>query len=338
MGRIDDVALNPESKQIEFALVDMAYPTNTGTVTPVPWQLLNYVWDQGQVGGTPGAVQLFRLDLDKGRLAQAAKIDRKQIAELLQPQFRQQLLAFFGGSSEYAGATGTATAETSGGTSGGAASTSTTAQPAGASSATTGVTGTGATTPPLAYSTPGFIFLAPNGTTNISDTNRVLFVTNTFVTNIVQETNGSLLQTNFAQGTNRNLGGGTNLAQGGSNTLMTPTANNRGQTNAVLSPTGRTTSGSNVVSQQPASQTEPAQATVPSTAAPATTRPPPNSPWVPPSTIPAPATPPANGSATQPSASTPDILPPATPSRPGSIFQPPNPAPPPQPAPQRPVR
>ena len=105
LGRIDDVALNPESKQIEFALVDMAYPTNTGTVTPVPWQLLNYVWDQGQVGGTPGAVQLFRLDLDKGRLGQAPKIDRKQIAELLQPQFRQQLLAFFGGSSEYAGAT-----------------------------------------------------------------------------------------------------------------------------------------------------------------------------------------------------------------------------------------
>src|SRR5256885_15191096 len=71
LGRIDDVALSPESKQIEFALVDMAYPTNTGTVMPVPWQLLNYVWDQEQIGGTPVAVQLFRLDLDKRQLAQA---------------------------------------------------------------------------------------------------------------------------------------------------------------------------------------------------------------------------------------------------------------------------
>src|SRR5437899_2258444 len=106
LGRIDDVALNPESKQIEFALVDIDYPTNTTMVTPVPWQLLSYVWDQGQVGGTPGTVQLFRLNVDKTRLADAPKIDSKQIADLLQPQFREQLLAFFGGTSEAAGATG----------------------------------------------------------------------------------------------------------------------------------------------------------------------------------------------------------------------------------------
>src|SRR5439155_16437811 len=39
LGRIDDVALSPESKQIEFALVDMAYPTNTCTDNPLLSQL-----------------------------------------------------------------------------------------------------------------------------------------------------------------------------------------------------------------------------------------------------------------------------------------------------------
>src|SRR5438046_9647646 len=74
LGRIDDVILNPESKQIDFALLDMTYPTNTGRVTPVPWNLLSYVWDQSQAGGLPGAVQLFRLDVDKSRLVLAPTV------------------------------------------------------------------------------------------------------------------------------------------------------------------------------------------------------------------------------------------------------------------------
>jgi len=88
LGRVEDVALNPESKQIEFALLNTEYPTNASRVTPVPWQSLSYVWDQSQVGGTPGAAQLFRLDVDKARLAQAPKVDRNQLAQLLDPTLR----------------------------------------------------------------------------------------------------------------------------------------------------------------------------------------------------------------------------------------------------------
>jgi len=334
LGRVDDVALNPESKQIEFALLDMDYPTNTTMVTPVPWQLLSYVWDQGQVGGTPGTVQLFRLNVDKTRLAQAPKIDRKQIADLLQPQFREQLLAFFGGTSEAAGATGSVAGETTGGASGGATL---------AASTTTAGTEAGATTPGYgyAYGTPGFIFTPGNtniGITNIIDTNRVLFVTNTIVTNtiitnVVRHTNGFFGRTNFARGTNHNFVGGTNFAQGGSNMAPNPMPGSGGETNNVLSPTGRTNVTFTPGTQQQQNQN---QTTVPSTATPV--QPGPTAPWgVPPGIPPAPA-PPANGAPGQPSSSTPDILPPATPSRPGSIFQPPNPAPAPPPAPQRPIR
>src|SRR3954471_6380751 len=141
LGLIEGVALNPESKQIEYALLNTEYPTNSGRVTPVPWQNLSYVWDQGQVGGLPGAVQLFRLDVDKGRLAQAPKIPKNQIAELMMPTFRQQLIAFYGNGTENVGGTGTEVATTSGTASGGTTGASTT----GAATTTAGTTGTAST-------------------------------------------------------------------------------------------------------------------------------------------------------------------------------------------------
>src|SRR4051812_3104907 len=151
LGLIDDVVLNPESKQIEFALLNTEYPTNSPTVTPVPWQLLNYVWDQGQVGGLPGAVQLFRLDVDKGRLAQAPKIPKNQIAELMMPTFRQQLIAFYGNGTENVGGTGTEVATTSGTASGGTTGASTT----GAATTTAGTTGTVGTSDGFFLPSPG---------------------------------------------------------------------------------------------------------------------------------------------------------------------------------------
>ncbi len=104
LGRIENVAVNPETKQVEFALLDTSYPAKSGLVTPVPWQLLTYVWDQSQIGGLPGAVQLFQLDLDRQRLSHAPKIEKTHVAELGQPQRREQLQAFYGAGSEFAAA------------------------------------------------------------------------------------------------------------------------------------------------------------------------------------------------------------------------------------------
>lgn len=222
LGLIEQVVLNPESKQIEFALLNTDYPTNTLKVTPVPWNHLAYVWDQSQVGGLPGAVQLFRLDVDKARLAQAPKIDQTQLAMLMMPPFRQQLIAFYGNGTENIGATGTETASTSGSASGNAA---------------TSNAGPGYTEPAYAYGSyggyPGFIF-AGSGTndliTGILVTNANGIIVTNFVTNIVTGTN-IVSVTNFVRDgrtnhtrdftnafTGTNIFHGTNIARGGDRT------------------------------------------------------------------------------------------------------------------------
>ena len=305
LGLIEQVVLNPESKQIEFALLNMDYPTNTLKVTPVPWQSLAYVWDQSQVGGLPGAVQLFRLNVDKVRLAQAPKIDQTQLAMLMMPPFRQQLIAFYGNGTDNIGATGTETASTSGSASGNAA----------ASNA-----GPGYTEPVYGYGSyggyPGFIF-AGSGTndliTGILVTNANGIIVTNFVTNIVTGTN-IVSVTNFVRDgrTNHirdftnvfngtNIFHGTNIARGGDRTNHmrdftnmftgsnivaggrgTNGSVNAGGTNGFFSPTGRRlleAAGSTTT------RTTPAQ-TVPSTAVPAQPRG--NvqgSPWSPPTTI-----------------------------------------------------
>jgi hypothetical protein len=193
LGRIENVTINPESKQVEYALLDMNYPTNSSHVTPVPWQMLNYVWDQGQVGGLPGAVQMFRLDVDKARLAQAPTVEKTQLAFLQRPEFRQQLFAFYGNGVDYAmGATGNAGTVASGAAVGAAG-----AMPAAGS--TSGATDAG-------FFDPG-VLVVPVDTNTVASTN--LATTTNSATGATQ--------TNLFPGTSNPFPGGTNIFPGGTN-------------------------------------------------------------------------------------------------------------------------
>lgn len=295
LGRIEEAALNPESKQIEFAILNVSYPTNTSRVTPVPWHLLNYVWDQGQVGGTPGAVQIFRLDIDKARLMQAPTIDRTQTAELLSPPLRQLLHAFFGGNVESIGATGSASVASTGGASGGVAAR--TAAGAVGTTAAAGALPYGPVSGGVYPVSPGLLVIGPQGTNNqISISNGVT------VTNIVSSTNRVPADANtvsggtnvfaprgtnvFTGGSTNNMGGGTNVFAGGTNTFSTRASASPGSTNrAILSPTGRAAGENNPNQQQAPPTIPPAQNTAPHSA-------PGGSPWSPPQTIIVPVPPP----------------------------------------------
>lgn len=200
LGLIEEIALNPESKQIEFALLNTEYPTNSGRVTPAPWQSLTYVWDQSQVGGTPGAVQLFRLDVEKARLAQAPKIDKTQFAQLLMPPFRQQMIAFYGSASESVGGTGTETVTSSGSASGGSSSGTS------AATRTPGTARTGGYTGGYATTSPGLLVLGDGSTS----TNRVPLES----TNVVSTGTNVITGTNISNtGTNTIASGRTNIFQ-----------------------------------------------------------------------------------------------------------------------------
>ncbi len=96
LGRIQDIIINPDTGHSEFAMLLLNYPKNTTRVTPIPWALLSYVSDQGQTGGTPGAEQVFELNIDRERLVYAPVLDKSQWSLIAQPAWRQQIYAFYG--------------------------------------------------------------------------------------------------------------------------------------------------------------------------------------------------------------------------------------------------
>jgi hypothetical protein len=235
LGRIEEVMLN-SANQIEFALVETSYPNVDMTVTPVPWSLLSYAWDQSKAGGTPGAVQTFLTSVDKAKLDQAPKINRKNRSNL-GPEWEQRVLAFYGSTPGAIGATGTASTSLAGGAAGG---------PATASAVNPGVAAGGVGVPVDGY--PGGYFVGAGGSlvtntiaTNASVTSNFVTITNVVGTNqFVGRTNHFRGDTNFANtGTNalpRNgqLPGGTNLLYGRRqfpNSGAEPPQNNTGNNN-----------------------------------------------------------------------------------------------------------
>jgi len=82
LGRIEEAAVNPNSGQIVFAMLQLYYPTNHNRITPVPWKVLSYTWDQSKAGGLPGAVQVFNLNMSRAQLERAPTLDRNQWPDL----------------------------------------------------------------------------------------------------------------------------------------------------------------------------------------------------------------------------------------------------------------
>ncbi len=76
LGRIEEAAVNADTGQIEFALLHVGYPADTARLTPVPWNALVHVWDQGQAGGIPGAIQTFNLNMSRNQLDKAPTLAR----------------------------------------------------------------------------------------------------------------------------------------------------------------------------------------------------------------------------------------------------------------------
>jgi len=227
LGRIEEAMLNA-ANQIEFALVATTYPTNDAVLTPVPWSMLNHVWDQSKAGGTPGAVQTFLAPIDKAKLDMAPKISRTHRTDL-PPDFLQRVYAFFGQTPGAIGATGSATASTSGGTSGGATVATT---PAGVAVGA----GEGEGFPPVVYTEPGGgVFFTPGGTNTLTN---IFAGTNVFGSNVFAGTNVAGGSNIFAGGTNV-FPGGTNVFAGGTNVFP-------GGTNGFVGATNTFEGGTNV--------------------------------------------------------------------------------------------
>src|ERR1043165_926378 len=96
LGRIEEAAINPNTGQLEFAMLQIYYPTNTSRITPVPWKVLNYVSDQSQNGGLPGAVQTFSLSMSRSQLERAPTLDRSRWPSLNEPYWAERIYAYYG--------------------------------------------------------------------------------------------------------------------------------------------------------------------------------------------------------------------------------------------------
>jgi len=191
LGRIEETAVNPNTGQIEFAMLQIYYPTNTTRITPVPWKVLSYVWDQSQSGGLPGAMQTFNLNMSRAQLERAPTLDQSRWPNLGEALWRQRILAYYGVLTE--------TAVSSSGTSGAAATEQMSAAPE-----------------PLPYEPGVYAAAGGAGSAIITDTNLIGSISNAppftpipagatnqlFNTNIfLNRTNFFINRTNFFPGT-----------------------------------------------------------------------------------------------------------------------------------------
>jgi hypothetical protein len=96
LGRIEEAAINPKTGRMEFAMLQIYYPTNTSRITPVPWKVLNYFSDQSQTGGMPGAVQTFILNMTRAQLERAPTLDRMRWPDLMESYWAERIYAYYG--------------------------------------------------------------------------------------------------------------------------------------------------------------------------------------------------------------------------------------------------
>jgi hypothetical protein len=226
LGRVENVVIDGEGGRAEYAVLLVNYPTNSTQYTPVPWGKLSYVWDQSQISGAPGALQVFLLNMDKATLQRAPSMDRAQFSLIRQPEFARRLAAFYGVTDTAAvGTPGVADGTVVGSGSGGPVTT----EPGVASVVPRG----GASVPSAVDTT--FPFLVSPGIVAVVDTNFVgtnmVINTNIVVTNVLNgiTTNVVINLTNFPP-TGTNFVGGTNLFPGGRDLFQ-------GQTNSVAGST-----------------------------------------------------------------------------------------------------
>jgi hypothetical protein len=215
LGRIENIVIDGESGRSEYAMLLLDWPTNKARLTPVPWGALSYVWDQSQVGGVPGALQVFLLNVDKATLDRAPTVDSAQWTAIRDPNFARQIAAFFGPTdpSALGGVSTTAGAATGAGAGGPVAATA----PGAITTTSPGVADATWPNSPF-WVAPGFITVVD---TNLLGTN-VVVTTNLVVTNVAGiQTNLVINLTNFPGFAATNLfAGGSNLFRGGTNLFV----------------------------------------------------------------------------------------------------------------------
>jgi hypothetical protein len=77
-GNIESVALDPRAGQVLFAMISTAYPSNRLTVTPIPWQMLQYRSDGRTSVGIPGTYQQFQASVDRLTISRAPKVQSQE--------------------------------------------------------------------------------------------------------------------------------------------------------------------------------------------------------------------------------------------------------------------
>ena len=80
IGNVEALSIDPVSGRVMFAMVSLGFPGNRTTVTPIPWQLIQYRSDARQAGGIPGTFQQLTVPYSQAMLRGAPQFDSQAMA------------------------------------------------------------------------------------------------------------------------------------------------------------------------------------------------------------------------------------------------------------------
>lgn len=236
-GNIEAVIVHPQSGQVQFALVSLAYPSNRTEVTPVPWQIVQHQKDARSAGGMAGTFQQFAVPVSREALLRAPRVDSQGVSRTNDTAWMSTSFAYFAALGA-AGGLGTSSGTEAGGAASAAAATPAVEDSAGSAAYDDGYwygwsSGGGGglfATNLLDFLTQGSNIFGTNFLTNIIGTNIVstnaVGTNGGFNTNLFQSLT-NWFATNFFNLTNR---AGTNVF--GTNTFpLTPFGSNFFRTN-----------------------------------------------------------------------------------------------------------
>ncbi len=95
LGEIRDLAVNPKTGKIDFAIVGVSDGSGTEALAPIPWQAVQLHSEKS-----------FVASIDKNKLKSAPTISQQQWDQLMQPDYIVQIYRFYGVEPQASGGTG----------------------------------------------------------------------------------------------------------------------------------------------------------------------------------------------------------------------------------------
>ncbi len=95
LGEIRDLAVNPQTGKIDFAIIGVNAGNGTEALAPIPWQAVQLHSEKS-----------FVASIDKNKLKSAPTISQQQWDQLMQPDYIVQIYRFYGVEPQASGGTG----------------------------------------------------------------------------------------------------------------------------------------------------------------------------------------------------------------------------------------